>query len=334
MNMIELGKNLPDFPKIITEDDFEQQMHQVVEPYLDHICQSGMISADLLLYYEIYPCPQAKGTIVISHGFTEASCKFHEFIYYILSQGYQAAILDHRGHGKSLREVSKTHVVHIKSFDHYVDDLHQFLHQIVLPNLLPLQANKQAVYLYAHSMGGCIGVRYLEKYPKDFAKAVLNAPMLGVNAGKCPTWVILLICCMNILLGRAKRPIFIHSPYNIEDPFTGRVTDSEKRHNYYRSTRREDACYQTNAASYRWLLESVRTTRQISKKDETLKIECPILLFQAAQDTSVSAKAQFRFIERISDGTLVVVPDSRHEIYRNSNRVLAKYLTAVFEFFD
>lgn len=334
MDIIEIDKNSPDFPKIITEDDFEQQMHQVVEPYLSHICKSGLISADLPLYYEIYPCPQAKGTIVISHGFTEASCKFHEFIYYILSQGYQAAILDHRGHGKSLREVSEAYVVHVKSFDHYVDDLHQFLHQIVLPNLLPLQENKQAVYLYAHSMGGCIGVRYLEKYPKDFAKAILNAPMLGVNAGKCPSWVILLICRINILLGRANKPIFIHSSYNIDDPFDGRVTDSEKRHNYYRTIRREDTCYQTNAASYRWLLESVRTTRKILKKDETLKIECPILLFQAALDFSVSAKAQLRFIKRVPNGTLLVVPDSRHEIYRNSNRVLVKYLTAVFDFYN
>ena len=44
--------------------------------------------------------------------------------------------------------------------------------------------------------------------------------------------------------------------------------------------------------------------------------------------------AQKKFIKRIPDGQLVVVPDIRHEIYRAPNSVLQPYLEMIFEFYD
>ena len=40
--------------------------------------------------------------------------------------------------------------------------------------------------LFCHSMGGAIGVRYLEEFPLTFDAAILSAPMLGMNTGKYP----------------------------------------------------------------------------------------------------------------------------------------------------
>ena len=204
----------------IPEENLEQEMDSQVEPFLEQVRICGWMevapeggepqdrdaaSADSTpqnpenapedgmdqrktaktggLYYELYPQETQKGTIVISYGFTESCLKYHELIYYFYLQGYQVAIMDHRGHGKSMREVEDHTIVHIGLFSRYVKDLHRFVKTVVKP-----MAKDLPLYLYAHSMGGCIGAFYLEQYPEDFAKAVLNAPMLGVNLGGVPSW--------------------------------------------------------------------------------------------------------------------------------------------------
>ena len=204
----------------IAEENLEQEMDSQVEPFLKQVQICGWMevapeggesqerdaaSADSTsqksenapedgvaqrktaktggLYYELYPQETQKGTIVISYGFTESCLKYHELIYYFYLQGYQVAIMDHRGHGKSMREVEDHTIVHIGLFSRYVKDLHRFVKTVVKP-----MAKDLPLYLYAHSMGGCIGAFYLEQYPEDFAKAVLNAPMLGVNLGGVPSW--------------------------------------------------------------------------------------------------------------------------------------------------
>ena len=53
-------------------------------------------------------------------------------------------------------------------------------------------------------MGGCIGAFYLEQYPEDFAKAVLNAPMLGVNLGGVPSWAARVLCDFKVFGGNGK----------------------------------------------------------------------------------------------------------------------------------
>ncbi len=220
----------------IAEENLEQEMDSQVEPFLKQVQICGWMevapeggesqerdvaSADSTsqksenapedgvaqrktaktggLYYELYPQETQKGTIVISYGFTESCLKYHELIYYFYLQGYQVAIMDHRGHGKSMREVEDHTIVHIGLFSRYVKDLHRFVKTVVKP-----MAKDLPLYLYAHSMGGCIGAFYLEQYPEDFAKAVLNAPMLGVNLGGVPSWAarVLVILKCSEAMGR------------------------------------------------------------------------------------------------------------------------------------
>ena len=144
----------------IAEENLEQEMDSQVEPFLKQVQICGWMevapeggesqerdvaSADSTsqkpenapedgvaqrktaktggLYYELYPQETQKGTIVISYGFTESCLKYHELIYYFYLQGYQVAIMDHRGHGKSMREVEDHTIVHIGLFSRYVKDL-------------------------------------------------------------------------------------------------------------------------------------------------------------------------------------------------------------------
>jgi len=104
----------------ISEENYEEEMEKTVEPYLDRFIETGYFDG---LYYELFLRERSKGTVVISHGYTESCVKYHELIYYFHRQGYQVAMMEHRGHGKSAREVEKKCLVHIDSFSQYVKDL-------------------------------------------------------------------------------------------------------------------------------------------------------------------------------------------------------------------
>lgn len=58
--------------------------------------------------------------------------------------------------------------------------------------------------LFAHSMGGCVGALYLEKYPETFKKAVLSSPMMRM-ALEPRLKVARPLCLVQKALHRAKR---------------------------------------------------------------------------------------------------------------------------------
>jgi lysophospholipase len=49
------------------------------------------------------------------------------------------------------------------------------------------KSNHEKKYLLTHSMGGAIGMTYLEQNPNDFNAAAFSSPMLGFVT---PTWSI------------------------------------------------------------------------------------------------------------------------------------------------
>lgn len=326
----------------LPEEDFSDRMETVVEPFLDQIRQPRFLRPSAVpggakdgsvsepgLYCELYPTPDARATIAISYGFSESCLKYRELIYYFHSQGYQVAILDHRGHGKSFREVEDPSVVHVDLFTRYVRDFHRFVEKVVKP-----ASCGKPLLLFGHSMGGCIGALYLEQYPQDFSGAVLSAPMLGLKLGACPPWAARILCDFQVFAGRGKERLFTQSAFDPEEPFLKSSASSFARFSYYREIRRSTPECRTSCASYDWGREAINAGNFAVRPSQTKKIPVPVLLFQAGQDSLVTPSAQKKFISGVSRGRLVIVPGVRHEIYRAPNETLAPYLETIFLFFD
>ena len=74
----------------ISENNYKEQMDSIVIPYIDGRMESGYIKGvdNVNIYYEKYKADDAKGNIVISHGYTESLEKYHEMIYYFLKSCY------------------------------------------------------------------------------------------------------------------------------------------------------------------------------------------------------------------------------------------------------
>lgn len=315
--------------QLLDERFFAVQMEHEVEPYLARFCRSGRISPELDIYYELYPRTPNNGTVVICHGFTENTRKYHEFIYYLHREGYQVAIYDQRGHGRSFRETKNRNVVHVKHFNDYVTDLHVFVHKVAARRMT---IDRERLYLFGHSMGGCVAARYIERYPGDFAKAVLNAPMLGIQFGWLPTWCAQALCMVEIAMGHGKKRIFNQTDFDPLETYENSSTNSRVRFDYYRAIRQKHPEYQTSAASYLWGREAIRAGRKAVSENEVKRIRAEVLMFIAGQDRLVERGPQDAFMEHLGGGRAILLPECRHEIFRSDNRILKKYFAELLGF--
>ncbi len=312
---------------ILEDSEFHSAMTKKVEPFLAGICQSGYLDVpEGKLYYEAYCPKEEKGAIVISHGFSESIEKYKEVIYYFVSAGYRVYLADHRGHGRSLRDTRHPHMVHVRQFTDYVDNLHTFVQKAVMPfcNGLPL-------YLYAHSMGGCIGALYLETYPATFQKAVLTAPMLGIILS-VPAPCALALGRILTVLRKDDGYAFGQGAYCPDERFEDSCSTSLPRYQYYQKKRAANPLFQTSGASYGWSYQALIACRSATQKRNCAKITAPVLIFQSPDDHLVKASSIRRFAAQTPSARLIQIEGSRHEIYNSPSHVLTGYYQALFRF--
>lgn len=324
-----LNINLDDIH--ISEDNYVEDMKNIVEPYIDSRKETGYITGvdNAQLYYEKYYNADAIGNIVISHGFTENLEKYNEMIYYFLKNGYNVFGIEHRGHGRSgSLGIQDSTQIHVNNFNDYVNDLKTFMNEVVMPN-----SDCKKVFLYAHSMGGGIGAKFLEDNPKYFDAAVLSSPMLQIDTGKIPEDLALVISKVAVLFGQGGKYAAGQEPYNDKHGFESASTSCENRYNYISEIKKENTEFQKGGGSYKWLAESLSATREITSKKKASKVKTPVLLFQADRDDLVRPKGQNDFAKYAKNCTLEKVENSKHEIYFEKDSVQKPYLQKVFDFF-
>ncbi|SFC19444.1 alpha/beta fold hydrolase [Clostridium uliginosum] len=316
----------------ITEDEYEKTMKEVVQVYLDEKREDGYLKIDenTKLYYQKYSVENPKATIVISHGFSESLEKYREIIYYFLKSGYSVYGIEHRGHGRSgsLGVIDKSQV-NITDFNYYVSDFKKFIDDIVKPNI-----GQEKMLLYAHSMGGAIGAKFLEKYPEYFDAAILNAPMLEIDTGNTPEFLAESISWIYTTFSFGDKYVATQKPYNLEYNLEKSCTSSDVRYKYYYDIVSSNNDLQRGGASYNWLRNSIKATKEITKQENASKIEIPVLLFQAEKDTYVKPRGQNMFAQYAKNCKVILSVGSKHETYREKDSVLKPYLNNVFDFYN
>lgn len=292
---------------LLGEEDFVEKMKTEVRPYLEQFRENGFMKSDdgKRIHFAKYIQKEPLGNVVISHGFSEFEEKYEEQVYVFLKQGFNVYFVEHRGHGYSDRSTQDEEIVHVDNFEQYVDDLHKFVHEIVPDR------NR---YLFAHSMGGAIGIRYLEKYPEDFYKAVLSAPMCDMLLGSYPRWSVKLITGFMCLIGNKAHYSLGQSGFK-GPTFEKSSNLSRARYMYYYGKRVDNTHYRTGGGSYGWVRAALKASDKLMKKRQIKKINCPILILQAELDHLVDIKAQDKFLERAKTARMIRVKGAKHEIF-------------------
>jgi len=320
-----------DFKTLLPTDGlYSDWMEHTVEPYLSEHGAVGFFASfdHALIHYEYTCLPNAKGAVVISHGFTESAEKFREMAYWFLQMGYSVFALDHRGHGRSHRLSADFALTDVGSFSDYVRDLHCFVRRIVKPNSkgLPL-------YLYGHSMGGAISILYVQKYPSIFQKMILTSPMLKPKTAGIPAPITRTLSGFFRIVGKSNSRVFVSDEgFNENELFEDSPDTSKERFEYYRKKRVSFPYLQNSYPTYRWINESLRIGRLMLMPSRCGKIKMPLLLFSAGEDTLVYRKEQEIFTALVECGEIVYEERARHEIYMSTNDVMVDYLNKIQSF--
>lgn len=273
------------------------------------------------LHWQGYLTENARAAVVILHGFTEFPEKYLELTWYFVNRGYHVFLPTLRGHDSG-------EAIHVERFEDYVRDLHCMISGIRnVTQELPL-------YLYAHSMGGAVGARYLQEYPDAFQKAVLTAPMFCPRASDVPYPVALLGSRALLLRGGRKRSCLFCGGYNPNVRVEQSNAASEGRFRWNLKCRAENAGYRSAGATNRWVYEALALRRRVLCRRNCRKIRVPVLVFSAGRDTQVRTDVQQTFVSRVPTARLECYPQEKHELFSTKNEVLKDYLQKIFAFFE
>ncbi len=288
------------------------------------------------LYYELYQEEDAgtkkyggaRGLLVLCHGYTETCTKYHELIYYFLRRGYCVLTYDHRGHGRSFREVENPCKIHVEDFDaDYVGDLHRIVEQVALQKFpgLPL-------FLYGHSMGGCIAARYIERYPDIFSRCILSSPMFGIRTGGIPTCFALFLSRFMKFARQGKRYTIGQHDFFPDEVFEKSAATSRARFDRYNELRKTTREFQLGGGDYCWLYTSLKAAANAVSPRETAKIKTPVLLFEAENDVYVPRARIAAFRKHLPGVQYHAWRGTKHEIYNSPDRIIKAYYNEIFRF--
>ena len=108
------------------------------------ISDQDSLELDCLL---IKPNKEIKAIVEIAHGMNEHKERYIDFMKFLAKNGYASFIHDHRGHGKSIKNINDLGYFYEDNASYVVEDLHQ------INEYLKNKFKDKKIILFGHSMG-------------------------------------------------------------------------------------------------------------------------------------------------------------------------------------
>lgn len=319
----------------LQEHNFADSMERFVEPNWNRGTFGTFTGArGLKLRYAHIPAEKPCASLVILHGQGECIEKYKEMALDCNRRGFSVYLFDQRGHGGSEGDLSIHRSTHIEDFSDYVDDLHTFIDEVI-----PAEEHG-TLTLFAHSMGGAIATGFLQRFPGYFSRAVLHAPMLGINP---PIICDRITRTMVGLLGNLPVIRNLRAPggrklEHRKDFLRLETTHSSERFSYHHAFLVAHPELATDPASvtFRFGTEAYRFLDTIMDAEKIKQIEIPLLLIQAEEDSYVCKKSQDFFVQQAQNCQLELITHDDfppyHELYSEVDAVRSRVLDHTFDF--
>ncbi|MEN8117182.1 MAG: alpha/beta fold hydrolase [Bacteroidota bacterium] len=280
--------------------------------------------AGINIYYKLFVNPDEKAAVMISAGRTEAAIKYKELIHDLYKNGYSVYIHDHRGQGQSGRMTANPEMGYIDSFQYYIDDMKYFYDNILTKN------DHKKKFLLAHSMGGAIGMTYLQQYPADFNAAAFSSPMLGLPKPGCGV--------VKMFVGDEPKYAPGQSGYH-DDKVKfkkNKLTTSEVRYNRMNAAFAKVPEARLGGATSKWVNCSCL---QFKYMNENIgKIKTPFILFSAAKEQIVDPKAHEHFVNHAQELNVnckaFLVEDAKHELLIEQDEQRIATINEILHFYN
>jgi len=256
-----------------------------------------------------------RGLAVVFPGRTECLEKYGRMARKLVKRGFSVVVIDWRGQGLADRLNNNTEIGHVSHFSEYQQDLDAVLSHPVVSEISGPRT------LFAHSMGGCIGLRALLDR-EDFSAAVFSAPMWGLNLQGADRLLAPLIASLGVGLGIGEK-MMSRQPkgyYLTREPFEGNNLTSDENHwHYMRKQIVDQPDLALGSPSFRWLKAAIDEMKNLAAASMP---DLPTLTFVGGDESIVNANTIKQHKTRFSNGKLVEIPGARHEIWMETPDIL------------
>jgi lysophospholipase len=267
----------------------------------------------------------SSGALVILPGKSETYLKYAEFFYDLQELPLSLYALDLRGMGFSERMLPDRLKMHVQSFDHYIEDARTFVEDVVKAR------GHDHLFIFGHSTGALIAALYLENYPEIFRAGILCSPLFYLNVGPIPGFA---LRALTRLLDRpGRREEYGPGQRDIKRPDfqNNKISHSYARWSLWEQEIIPDIeAVQFGGVTNHWLRESLVAGHRAVQGAG--KINVPLLLLQAGQDSIVGLGAQDRFCRRAPRCAKVRIREAKHEILIEREDIRTAAIARVKEF--
>ncbi|WP_242344676.1 alpha/beta hydrolase [Anaeromyxobacter terrae] len=252
-------------------------------------------SADhLRLFWQRFTPPSPRATVVVLHGAGDHSGRYPAVTTALVRAGFQAALVDLRGHGQSDGQRW-----HVDSFGDYVADLDAFVAKLRADGV----AGK--LFVLAHSQGALVAAAWGLAHGRAVDGFVLSSPYFRL-AFRPPAVKVLAAKLAGRVVPRLRMSAGLDVADLTSDLELQRWTDHDPLYG--------------RATTPRWFAESTRAQAAVLRGAP--RFEAPLLVLAAGADRIADVAAARAFVDaaRSGDKRLVVYDGFRHEIFNEVER--------------
>lgn len=109
-----------------------------------------------------------KGVVQISHGMAETAARYERFAEALTNDGYIVYANDHRGHGRTAKDVENVGYLGEDGFNWMIRDMKQ------LNDIIKSENPSLPVFLFGHSMGSFLSQMYISLYGDTLKGVILS----------------------------------------------------------------------------------------------------------------------------------------------------------------
>lgn len=262
-----------------------------------------------------------RGSVILCNGRTEYIEKYFEALSHFQGLGFAVFSLDWRGQGLSDRLLKNRLKGHLENLDDPAQDLADGLK--LVQDRLP-----RPHILIAHSMGGGIALRGMQKGLLSPDAALFSAPMWGVPS----------LDGVNVGIAKFMKGIGaggnflpgVPSRYRSE-PFEGNpVTSDAARYARNQALLAADARLQVAGATYGWAVAAANAIADFRKPKALAHLQMPISVVSAGGEVLVDNGSHALLAKALPNCKHVTIEGAKHELLMERDELRSKFL-AEFE---
>ena len=248
----------------------------------------------LRLYVRRHAGEQARGEVIIVHGFGEHSGRYAALTDHLVRNRYSITAYDHRGHG-----LSDGLPGHVDRFDEYEDDLDKVVASV------RARGQNRNLFLIGHSMGGLVSLRYLAQKGAGIAAGVMSAPLIEL-AVHAPAHKLMIARVGARVAPRMRLGNEIDPAVLSRDPSVGAAYAADPLVN--------------RVVSPRWFTEATRAMEEV--KQWAPRLTMPLLVLHGTEDKLASVEATRRLFEELgaTDKQLGIYQGYYHELFNEPEK--------------